>query len=112
MRSGDFQLRFTYHVFTREFGGSALRIVFNLTALSLKSSRSPMVAVTGATGNLGRLVIEHLLDREVSPSDIVAAVRSPEKAADLADRGVEVRKADYNEPETLDAAYRRGMPRR
>ncbi len=64
-----------------------------------------MIAVTGATGNLGRLVIEHLLDRGVSPSDVVAAVRSPEKASDLADRGVEVRKADYDEPETLSSAF-------
>jgi NAD(P)H dehydrogenase (quinone) len=64
-----------------------------------------MIAVTGATGNLGGLVIDHLLDRGVAPSEIVAAVRSPEKASDLTDRGVEVRKADYDEPDTLDAAF-------
>lgn len=65
-----------------------------------------MIAVTGATGNLGRLVVNDLLDREVSPSEIVAAVRSPEKASDLAERGVEVREADYTKPETLDAAFK------
>lgn len=64
-----------------------------------------MIAVTGATGNLGRLVVDDLLDRGVAPSDVVAAVRSPEKAADLAERGVEVREADYNEPDTLHAAF-------
>lgn len=64
-----------------------------------------MLAVTGATGNLGRLVIEHLLDEGVEPSNIVAAVRSPEKAADFADRGVEVRKADYTLPDTLESAF-------
>lgn len=59
-----------------------------------------MIVVTGATGQLGRLVVEGL--REQLPADqIVAAVRSPEKAADL---GVTIRKADYNEPETLAAA--------
>ena len=64
-----------------------------------------MIAVTGATGHLGRHVIGQLLDRGVEPSDIVAAVRSPEKAADLADRGVEVREADYTKPDTLESAF-------
>lgn len=60
-----------------------------------------MIAITGATGNLGRLVVNDLLDREVSPSEVVAAVRSPEKASDLAERGVEVREADYTESDDL-----------
>jgi NAD(P)H dehydrogenase (quinone) len=63
-----------------------------------------MIVVTGATGQLGRLVIDALL-KTVPASEIVAAVRSPEKAADLAARGVHVRRADYNEPATLDAAF-------
>lgn len=63
-----------------------------------------MIAVTGATGHLGRLVVHDLLDRGVAPSQIVAAVRNPDKAADLAARGVQVRRADYNEPATLEAA--------
>jgi NAD(P)H dehydrogenase (quinone) len=63
-----------------------------------------MIAVTGATGQLGRLVIEALL-KSVPATQIVAAVRSPEKATDLAARGVQVRRADYNEPATLDAAF-------
>ncbi|SAL34526.1 NmrA-like protein [Caballeronia sordidicola] len=63
-----------------------------------------MIAVTGATGQLGRLVIEALL-KTVPASQIVAAARTPEKAADLAARGVQVRRADYNEPATLDAAF-------
>src|SRR5215469_7274230 len=44
-----------------------------------------MITVTGATGKLGRLVVEGLLER-VPADHVVAAVRSPEKAADLADR--------------------------
>lgn len=64
-----------------------------------------MIAVTGATGNLGRLVVNDLLDRGVPPSEIVAAVRSPDKAANLADRGVDVREADYDQPDTLDTAF-------
>jgi NAD(P)H dehydrogenase (quinone) len=63
------------------------------------------IVVTGATGNLGRLAIDALLARDVAASDIVAAVRTPEKAADLADRGVQVREADYSKPETLAGAF-------
>jgi NAD(P)H dehydrogenase (quinone) len=59
-----------------------------------------MIVVTGASGHLGRLVVEGL--KQKLPADqIVAAARTPEKAADL---GVAVRKADYDEPETLAGA--------
>lgn len=64
-----------------------------------------MIAVTGATGHLGRLVVQDLLDRGIAPSELVAAVRSPEKASDLAERGVEVREADYTKPDTLASAF-------
>lgn len=62
------------------------------------------IAVTGATGNLGNLIVQDLLRRGIPASDIVAPVRSPEKAAVLADQGVVIRPADYNEPETVKAA--------
>ena len=63
-----------------------------------------MIAVTGATGHLGRLVIEALLRSEPA-SSIVAAVRNPDAAADLAAKGVVVRHADYEKPETLEPAF-------
>ncbi|MBI5495170.1 MAG: SDR family oxidoreductase [Deltaproteobacteria bacterium] len=62
-----------------------------------------MIVVTGATGKLGRLVVEQLL-KTVAPGEITAAVRTPSKAADLAARGVVVKEADYTRPATLDAA--------
>ena len=62
-----------------------------------------MYAITGATGQLGRLVIDALL-ATVPADHIVAAVRSPAKAHDLAERGVVVREADYTRPETLATA--------
>ncbi|MET9444419.1 SDR family oxidoreductase [Streptomyces sp. NPDC006610] len=63
-----------------------------------------MIIVTGATGQLGRLVVQDLLTR--LPADqIVAAVRTPDKAADLAEQGVQVREADYDRPDTLKAAF-------
>ena len=61
-------------------------------------------AVTGATGQLGRLAVDSLLDRGVPGHQVVAIVRDPEKAKPLADAGVEVRVADYDQPETLGAA--------
>ncbi|WP_370302599.1 SDR family oxidoreductase [Pseudooceanicola sp.] len=63
-----------------------------------------MIAVTGATGQLGRLVLSSLLGR-VPAASLVAAVRSPEKAADLAAQGVAVRKADYSQPDRLRTAF-------
>ncbi|WP_163026794.1 NAD(P)H-binding protein, partial [Pseudomonas viridiflava] len=63
-----------------------------------------MIVVTAATGQLGRLVIEQLLET-VPANQIVAAVRSPEKAADLAALGVHVRHGDYSQPATLDSAF-------
>ncbi len=62
-----------------------------------------MIAVTGATGKLGRLVIAGLLEK-VPASEIIAAVRTPEKAADFAALGVQVREADYDKPATLASA--------
>jgi NAD(P)H dehydrogenase (quinone) len=63
-----------------------------------------MIIVTGATGQLGRIVITKLL-KKVPATEIVALVRDPAKAADLAATGVQVRAANYNEPATLDAAF-------
>ncbi|MER5620053.1 SDR family oxidoreductase [Streptosporangium sp. NPDC002544] len=63
-------------------------------------------AITGATGPLGRLVIDALLAKGVPASDVVAIARTPPKAADLAARGVVVREGDYSRPETLPAALR------
>jgi NAD(P)H dehydrogenase (quinone) len=58
------------------------------------------IAITGATGQLGRLVVEKL--KEQTPAaQIIALVRSPEKAADL---GVTARAFDYSKPETLASA--------
>lgn len=62
-----------------------------------------MIVVTGASGQLGRLVIEALL-KKLPAGEIVAAVRHPEKVADLAARGVQVRQADYDQPASLASA--------
>lgn len=58
------------------------------------------IAITGATGQLGRLVVNKLKEK-VSDAQIIALVRSPQKAQDL---GVTAREADYDKPETLQQA--------
>ena len=63
-----------------------------------------MIVITGATGNLGQHVIASLL-ASVPAGHIIAAVRNPAKAADLAAKGVQVRQADYNDGASLDAAF-------
>jgi NAD(P)H dehydrogenase (quinone) len=63
-----------------------------------------MIAITGANGNLGQLVIKGLLEGTPA-TQIVAGVRNPEKADDLRALGVHVREADYDRPETLIEAF-------
>ncbi len=60
------------------------------------------IGITGATGQLGRLVVEQLKTRTPA-ANLVALVRSPEKAADL---GVETRAFDYRKPESLGDALK------
>ena len=62
-----------------------------------------MIVITGATGQLGRLVIAALL-KKVPANKLVAAVRDTEKARDIAALGVSVRYADYNQPNSWDTA--------
>jgi uncharacterized protein YbjT (DUF2867 family) len=63
-----------------------------------------MIIVTGATGALNGATAEHLLDR-APPGEVVVAVRDPTKAQRFADRGVEVRRCDYADPESLITAF-------
>lgn len=66
--------------------------------------RQPRILVTGASGQLGSLVIDHLL-KTTPAAQIGATVRSAAKAAALSARGVNVFVADYDKPGTLDAAF-------
>lgn len=62
------------------------------------------IAVTGATGHLGHLVIESLLARGVTPGDITAIVRNEAKAAGLAEKGIRLGVATYDDEAALTAA--------
>lgn len=63
------------------------------------------ILVTGATGKLGSKVVESLLT-SIPASELAVSVRDPEKAEGLRARGVEVRKGDFDHPETLDDAFK------
>ncbi|MET7637285.1 SDR family oxidoreductase [Streptomyces sp. NPDC005438] len=63
-----------------------------------------MLIVTGANGQLGRAVVEQLLKR-VPAEQVGVSVREPEKAADLAERGVRVRAGDFGDPAGLADAF-------
>ncbi|WP_430010002.1 SDR family oxidoreductase [Methylophaga lonarensis] len=63
-----------------------------------------MILVTGASGQLGRLVLEELL-QHLPASQLAAGARSPERVADLQARGVDIRPLDYDQPETLEQAF-------
>ena len=60
-----------------------------------------MILVTGATGHLGRLVLDELL-QHLPANQLAAGARSPERLADLQAMGVDIRPLNYNEPETLE----------
>jgi NAD(P)H dehydrogenase (quinone) len=63
-----------------------------------------MIIVSGANGKLGRAVVERLLDR-VGPERIGVCVRDPDKASELAERGVRVRRGDFADASSLEHAF-------
>lgn len=63
-----------------------------------------MIVITGASGQLGKLVLEELL-KSVPANALVAAVRRPDSVSDFARLGVQVRPMDYDQPDTLDFAF-------
>lgn len=65
-----------------------------------------MYVITGATGHLGRLVIDSLLT-EVPAAEVAAVVRDPARAEDLGRRGVNVRVASYDDPGALEDVFER-----
>ncbi len=67
------------------------------------TNNQPRLLVTGASGQLGRRVLELLL--EADTGTIIATTRSPEKLADFAEQGVIVRQADFDNPDSLTTAF-------
>lgn len=69
----------------------------------MSSKQKATLLVTGASGQLGRQVVELLL--QTHDGTIIAATRTPEKLADFSQRGVTVRRADFEDPASLVEAF-------
>ncbi|CAN7377618.1 SDR family oxidoreductase [Ensifer adhaerens] len=66
---------------------------------------SDTLLVTGATGQLGKLVLDQLLASGIAPARIIATSRDSAKLADYIARGVQARVADFDDPASLDQAF-------
>ncbi len=66
---------------------------------------SDTLLVTGATGQLGKLVLDQLLGSGVEPARIIATSRDTAKLADYTAKGVQARVADFDDPASLDKAF-------
>jgi len=67
---------------------------------------SETILITGAAGQLGRIVLDQLLaSGEIAPASIIAASRDTAKLADYGARGVTLRKVDFDDPSSLPAAF-------
>ena len=63
-----------------------------------------MIVISGATGKLGRAIVQELVGR-IGPGQVGASVRDPDKAADLGEMGVRVRRGDFGDPDSLPHAF-------
>ncbi|KAF1332136.1 Nucleoside-diphosphate sugar epimerase, partial [Globisporangium splendens] len=71
----------------------------------MPATTNSRLLVTGASGNLGRLVVRHLLHTlNIEPSRIVAGSRNPDKLKEFADLGVQTRRVDFNDETSIKAA--------
>ncbi len=66
---------------------------------------SDTLLITGATGQLGKLVLDQLLASGIAPARIIATSRDTAKLADYIARGVQARVADFDDPASLDQAF-------
>jgi FlaA1/EpsC-like NDP-sugar epimerase len=86
-----------------EIRDSATDVVLVYRTFAFAKQSETMILITGATGQLGRTVINQLLEK--SPvSQIAALVRDENKAADLKGKGVHIRAGNYDDPDALDRA--------
>jgi NAD(P)H dehydrogenase (quinone) len=95
----------------RPFSGLALALVFSGAALAsacAPASEVPKIVVSGASGQLGGLAVEHLLARGVAPSDLILVSRSPGELEHYAEMGASTRFGDFTQPESLTNAYEGG----
>lgn len=89
-------------------GLACLALLLAAGTVRAQSGSSERIIVSGASGQLGSLVVEELLARGVEPSRLILVSRSPDALAEYAERGADVRFGDFGKPESLPAAYQGG----
>lgn len=85
----------------------ALLALTSLAAVNAAQAQEKII-VSGASGNLGSLVVDQLLERGVHPQNLILVSRTPEELADYARLGASTRFGDFGQPESLPAAYEGG----
>jgi len=86
----------------------ALVVTLAAVACAPSETPAPRIIVSGASGQLGGLVVEELLATGVAPSDLILVSRTPEDLARYAALGASTRFGDFTQPESLGAAYEGG----
>ena len=88
------------------------RVIITAFALAITgcsgNNDGPRIIVSGASGQLGGLVVEALLARDVPASDLILVSRTPERLESYAALGASVRFGDFTQPDSLRAAYAEG----
>lgn len=79
-----------------------------LAPASTMAASNEKLIISGASGQLGELVVKELLNRGVAPKNLILVSRTPEKLAAYAKMGAAVRFGDLNKPESLPSAYAGG----
>jgi NAD(P)H dehydrogenase (quinone) len=92
--------------FLRGLSAAAL-LLTGAGRLHAQAARERLI-VSGASGQLGALVVEELLARGADPRDLILVSRTPEELAPYAARGAATRFGDFTQPESLPAAYEGG----
>ncbi len=83
--------------------------LFGANAIGAQSTtEAEKIIISGASGQLGSLVVKELLARGVAPARLILVSRTPETLKEYADQGASVRFGDFTKPESLPAAYAGG----
>jgi NAD(P)H dehydrogenase (quinone) len=85
-----------------------LALLLAATPAAAQQAPAPKIIVSGASGQLGGLVVEDLLARGVAPTDLILVSRTPESLERYERMGASTRFGDFTQPESLAAAYAGG----
>ncbi|MFT3907639.1 MAG: NAD(P)H-binding protein [Steroidobacteraceae bacterium] len=96
------------NVLKRAFGALAMLLCVGYATMAGAAASNDRIIVSGASGQLGGLVIKELLARGVPAKNLILVSHTPDKLADYARQGASVRFGDVNKPESLADAYAGG----